>query len=99
MGFLLSSKLLQKAVDLLRKDYPDIQLRDIRDKVDFSTDGQLEIRLADNISSTSKVNNPIFVISFKDSNPVKTQRSATSSRKSLSRIIIWKQKISVLVKE
>jgi len=74
MRFLLSGKILQKAVDLLHKDYPDIQLKDIRDKVDFGTDGRLEIRLADNISSTSKVNNPIFVISFKDSNPVKTQR-------------------------
>lgn len=81
MKLLLSSKLVQKAINLLRSHYPNITLEDIKDKSDTGNPRYLQIQPADKILSSlssqlssQEVDNQVFVISFKDPDPVKTQR-------------------------
>ncbi|QYX31338.1 GumC family protein [Sphaerospermopsis torques-reginae] len=74
MKLMLSSKLVQKAVDLLRADYPNITLEDIKGNSDTGKTGYLQIKPAEEKLSSNEVNNQVFVVSFKDPDPVKTQR-------------------------
>lgn len=74
MKLMLSSKLVQKAVDLLRADYPNITLEDIKGNSDTGKTGYLQIKPAEEILSSNGVNNQVFIVSFKDPDPVKTQR-------------------------
>ncbi|MBK1990875.1 polysaccharide biosynthesis tyrosine autokinase [Sphaerospermopsis aphanizomenoides BCCUSP55] len=74
MQVMLSSKLIQKAVDLLRSDYPDLTIEDIKGKVDTGKQASLQIAPLDKISASHQAYNQVFVVSFKDPNPVKTQR-------------------------
>lgn len=74
MKLMLSSKLVQKAVDLLRADYPNITLEDIKGNSDTGKNGYLQIKPAEEILSSNGVNNEVFIVSFKDPDPVKTQR-------------------------
>ncbi|GCL39449.1 lipopolysaccharide biosynthesis protein [Sphaerospermopsis reniformis] len=74
MKLMLSSKLVQKAVDLLRADYPNITLEDIKGNSDTGKTGYLQIKPAEEKLSSNGVNNQVFIVSFKDPDPVKTQR-------------------------
>lgn len=74
MKLMLSSKLVQKAVDLLRADYPNITLEDIKGNSDTGKTGYLQIKPAEEKLSSNEVNNQVFIVSFKDPDPVKTQR-------------------------
>lgn len=74
MKLMLSSKLVQKAVDLLRSDYPNITLEDIKGNSDTGKTGYLQIKPAEEKLSSNEVNNQVFIVSFKDPDPVKTQR-------------------------
>jgi capsular exopolysaccharide synthesis family protein len=71
---MLSSKLVQKAVDLLSSDYPNITIEEIKGKSDTGNPGYLQVRPASAISEFNQVANQVFVVSFKDPNPVKTKR-------------------------
>ncbi|TAF07208.1 MAG: chain-length determining protein [Nostocales cyanobacterium] len=74
MKLMLSSKLVQKAVNLLHSDYPNITIEDIKGKSATGDTGYLQIRPAAEISDLNQVDNPVFLVSFKDPNPVKTKR-------------------------
>jgi polysaccharide biosynthesis transport protein len=70
MKLMLSSKLVQKAVDLLRSDYPNITIENIKGKNNSGNQGALQITPLEGLSAS----NQVFVISFKDPDPVKTKR-------------------------
>ncbi|WP_071189225.1 polysaccharide biosynthesis tyrosine autokinase [Trichormus sp. NMC-1] len=74
MKLMLSSKLVQKAVDLLRSDYPNITIENIKGKNDSGNQGALQITPLEGLSESNQVVNQVFVISFKDPDPVKTKR-------------------------
>jgi capsular exopolysaccharide synthesis family protein len=70
MRIMMSSKLIQKTVNLLGFHYPNLTIEDIRGKMDTGETGFLQIVPSDKISDF----NQVFVVSFKDPNPVKTKR-------------------------
>ncbi|MHC5597927.1 MAG: GumC family protein, partial [Nostoc sp.] len=74
MKLMLSSKLLQKAVDLLHSDYPDITLEDINGQKEQSKKAPLEVTTEEGGIGTNKVFNQVFEVSFNDDDPVKAQR-------------------------
>jgi capsular exopolysaccharide synthesis family protein len=67
---MISYKLIQKTVDLLRSHYPDLTIEDITGKIDTGKTAFLQIVPSDNVSDF----NQVFVVFFKDPNPVKTKR-------------------------
>jgi len=74
MKLMLSSKLLQKAVDLLHSDYPDITLEDINGQTGQNKKASLEVTPEEGGIGTNKIFNQVFEVSFNDDNPVKAQR-------------------------
>ncbi|WP_413173333.1 GumC family protein [Anabaena azotica] len=74
MKIMMSSKLMQKTVDLLRSDYPNLKIEDIKGRIDASETASLQIIPDEKISNSDQVYNQVFVISFKDPNPLKTKR-------------------------
>ncbi|BDI14732.1 hypothetical protein ANSO36C_05340 [Nostoc cf. commune SO-36] len=71
---MLSSKLLQKAVDLLHSDYPDITLEDINGQKQPSKKTPLKVTPEEGGIGANKVFNQVFEVSFNDDDPVKAQR-------------------------
>ncbi|MEH2422525.1 MAG: exopolysaccharide transport family protein [Nostoc sp.] len=74
MKLMLSSKLLQKAVNLLHSDYPDITLEDINGQKKQSKKASLEVTPEERGIGTNKVFNQVFEVSFNDDDPLKAQR-------------------------
>ncbi|MCC5603593.1 GumC family protein [Nostoc favosum] len=74
MKLMLSSKLLQKAVDLLHSDYPDITLKDINGQIEQNKKAPLEVTPEEGGIGANKVFSQLFKVSFNDDDPVKTQR-------------------------
>ena len=74
MKLMLSSKLLQKAVDLLHSDYPDITLQDINGEKEHNRKAPLEVTPEAGDIGANKVFNQVFEVSFNDDDPVKAQR-------------------------
>ncbi|MHC0065732.1 GumC family protein [Nostoc sp. UIC 10890] len=81
MKLMLSSKLLQKAVDSLRSNYPDITLEDINGQKEQSKKAPLEVTLEEKSIGANKVFNQVFEVSFNDDDPVKAQRVLQSLQK------------------
>ncbi|MEH2330726.1 GumC family protein [Nostoc sp.] len=74
MKLMLSYKLLQKAVDLLHSDYPDITLQDINGQKEHNKKVPLEVTPEAGGIGANKVFNQTFKVSFNDEDPVKAQR-------------------------
>lgn len=74
MKLMLSYKLLQKAVNLLHSDYPDITLEDINGQKEQSKKAPLEVTTEEGGIGANKVFNQVFEVSFNDDDPVKAQR-------------------------
>ena len=74
MKLMLSSKLLQKAVDLLHSDYPDITLQDINGQKEHNRKAPLEVTPEAGGIGVNKVFNQAFKVSFNDDDPIKAQR-------------------------
>ncbi|MEH1924161.1 GumC family protein [Nostoc sp.] len=74
MKLMLSSKLLQKAVDLLHSDYPKITLQDINGQKEHNKKSPLEVTPEEGGIAANKVFNQVFKVSFNDDDPVKAQR-------------------------
>ncbi len=74
LKLMLSSKLIQKAVDLLRPSYPNITLENIN--VDHKKDknAPLNVTQLDVGTGVNRVISQVFEISFKDQDPVKTKK-------------------------
>jgi polysaccharide biosynthesis transport protein len=62
-----SSKLIQKAVDILRSDYPDITVEDIQNS-------PLVVQQLLSIDGNNQIKSQIFEVSFHAQDPVKTQK-------------------------
>ncbi|MEH2056426.1 MAG: polysaccharide biosynthesis tyrosine autokinase [Nostoc sp.] len=74
MKLMRSSKLLQKALDLLRPDYPNITLEDINGQKEQSKKAPLVVTPEKGDIGANKVLNQVFEVSFNDDDPVKAQR-------------------------
>ncbi|MHC5857090.1 GumC family protein [Nostoc sp.] len=74
MKLMLSSKLLQKAVDLLHSDYPKITLQDINGQKENNKKSPLEVTPEEGGIAANKVFHQVFKVSFNDDDPVKAQR-------------------------
>ncbi|MEH1917209.1 GumC family protein [Nostoc sp.] len=81
MKLMLSSKLLQKAVDLLHSDYPDITLQDINGQKEHNRKVPLEVTPEAGGIGANKVFNQAFKVSFNDDDPIKAQRVLQSLQK------------------
>ncbi|WP_371418169.1 GumC family protein [Anabaena sp. UHCC 0253] len=71
---MLSAKLVQKAVNLLQTEYPQITVEDIYSDSATGKISSLEITKLPVQSRTSKNSSQIFSLSFIDRNPLKTKR-------------------------
>ncbi|MBD2210961.1 polysaccharide biosynthesis tyrosine autokinase [Calothrix sp. FACHB-156] len=74
LKLMMSSKLIQKAVDLLRPTYPDITLEDIKGKKEKGEKPPLEVAQIEGGSGINKIPSQVFEVSFKDKDPVKAQK-------------------------
>lgn len=74
MKLMLSSKLLQKAVDLLRANYPDITLEYLKGQKEYTKPAPLKITPENTNTEAEPVLNQVFEVSFEDNDPVKAQR-------------------------
>ncbi|MBW4676187.1 MAG: polysaccharide biosynthesis tyrosine autokinase [Desmonostoc geniculatum HA4340-LM1] len=71
---MLSSKLLQKAVDILHSDYPDITLEYIKGQKEYNKKPPLEVTKEEANTGANEVFSQVFEVSFNDDDPVKAQR-------------------------
>lgn len=67
-----SKKLIAKAVEILRSEYPDISVEDIKGKK--GEKGPLTVTQLQTGTGTNKAPSEVFEVSFKDKNPVKAQK-------------------------
>ncbi|WP_016953569.1 AAA family ATPase [Anabaena sp. PCC 7108] len=74
MKIMLSSHLVQKAVHLLRSHYPNITIENLKGKNEPGNQGALQVTSVDDLSKFNRVVNQVFIVSFKDRDPVKTKR-------------------------
>ncbi|WP_193195756.1 GumC family protein [Nostoc sp. MG11] len=74
LKIMLSSNLIQKAVNLLRADYPDITLEDIKGQKEKRKKAPLEVTQIEGGTGNNKILSQVFEVSFRDENPVKTQK-------------------------
>ncbi|MEH2402756.1 GumC family protein [Nostoc sp.] len=81
MKLMLSSKLLQKAVDLLHSDYPNITLEDINGQTEWNKKTSLKVTPEEGGIGANKVFSQVFKVSFDDDDPVKAQRVLQSLQK------------------
>lgn len=72
VGLILSSKLIQKAVDLLGSEYPDLTVEDIKGKK--TQKRPLAITAIDPGTGANQVFGQVFELSFESNDPVKTQK-------------------------
>ncbi|WP_373528464.1 GumC family protein [Nostoc sp.] len=92
MKLMLSSKLLQKAVDLLHPDYPDITLEDINSQQEQSKKAPLQVTQEEEGIEANKVFNKVFEVSYSDDDPIKAQRILQALQKIYQNYNIEQQK-------
>ncbi len=92
MKLMLSSKLLQKAVDLLHSDYPDITLEDINGQREQSKKAPLQVTQEEEGIGANKVFNKVFEVSYSDDDPIKAQRILQALQKIYQTYNIEQQK-------
>jgi capsular exopolysaccharide synthesis family protein len=73
MKLMMSSKLVQKAVGLLHKNYPNLSVDDIKGNREIGKQAALEIKPLEDISTDNHGSSQVFIVSFKDRDPVKTK--------------------------
>ncbi len=74
MKLMLSSKLLQKAVDLVDSDYPDITLKYLKGQKEYQNKAPLKVTEEQANTEAEPVFNQVFEVSFHNDDPVKAQR-------------------------
>ncbi|WP_017745335.1 GumC family protein [Scytonema hofmannii] len=90
LDLMLSSKLIQKVVDLLRSDYPDITVENIRGKT--GKQGRLTVTKVEENTEDNKLLTQIFELSYKDNDPVKAQKVLLAIQKVYQNYKIEQQK-------
>ncbi|MBW4614189.1 MAG: polysaccharide biosynthesis tyrosine autokinase [Desmonostoc vinosum HA7617-LM4] len=71
---MLSSRLIQKAVDSLRKNYREITLEDIKGQKEKSEKSPLAITPIEEEQGIDQASNQVFEVTFTGNDPVKTQQ-------------------------
>ncbi|BAY92946.1 MULTISPECIES: GumC family protein [unclassified Tolypothrix] len=74
LKLMMSTKLIQKAVDLLRPTYRDITLEDIKGKKEKGEKPPLEVAQIEGGSGINKIPSQVFEVTFKDKDPIKAQK-------------------------
>ncbi|MEH2317058.1 GumC family protein [Nostoc sp.] len=74
MKLMLSSKLLQKAVNILYSDYSNITLEDINSQTEHKKKASLEVTPEEGGIGANQVFSQVFKVSFNYDDPVKAQR-------------------------
>ncbi len=74
LGLIFSSKLIQKAVDLLHPQYPDLTVEDIKGKHKNPQKRPLGITVIDTGGGANQVFGQVFELSFESNDPVKAQK-------------------------
>ncbi|MEH2072342.1 MAG: polysaccharide biosynthesis tyrosine autokinase [Nostoc sp.] len=74
MKLMLSTKLLQKTVDLLHSEYPDITLEYIKGQRESNKITPLKVTQEQANTGANQVLSEVFEVSFSDRDPVKAQR-------------------------
>lgn len=87
MKLLLSSKLLQKAVNLVHSDYPDITLEDISGQTRQHKQAPLEVTPEEGGIGANKVFSQVFKVSFDDEIQSKPKNSFKLYKKSIKTTI------------
>ncbi len=72
-GLILSSKLIQKAVDSLRSEYPELTVEDIKGNHKTPQKGLLAITIIDT-GGANQVFGQVFELSFESNDPIKAQK-------------------------
>jgi capsular exopolysaccharide synthesis family protein len=82
LRLMLSTKLIQKAVDLLRPEYPDIKVEDILGKKGKQAKpGSLVVAQLEGGTGVNKVPSQVFEITFKDQDPIKAEKVLQALKK------------------
>ncbi len=82
LRLMLSTKLIQKAVDLLRPEYPDIKVEDILGKKGKQAKpGSLVVSQLEGGTGVNKVPSQVFEITFKDEDPIKAEKVLQTLKK------------------
>ena len=82
LRLMLSTKLIQKAVDLLRPEYPDIKVEDILGKKGKQAKpGSLVVSQLEAGTGVNKVPSQVFEITFKDQDPIKAEKILQALKK------------------
>ncbi|MBW4573024.1 MAG: polysaccharide biosynthesis tyrosine autokinase [Tolypothrix carrinoi HA7290-LM1] len=82
LRLMLSTKLIQKAVDLLRPEYPDIKVEDILGKKGKQAKpGSLVVAQLEAGTGVNKVPSQVFEITFKDEDPIKAEKVLQALKK------------------
>ena len=71
---MMSSKLLQKAVDILQPDYPDITIADIKGNNKNNKKSALVVKPLEGRAGVNQVPSQVLQVSFQYNDPVKTQK-------------------------
>jgi polysaccharide biosynthesis transport protein len=92
MKLMLSSKLIDQAVDLLRPYYPNITSENIKGKTEDGKKPPLEVTQLEDSKEVNQFSSQVFEISFNDADPVKTQRVLQALQKVYQEYNIEQQK-------
>lgn len=72
LKLMLSNQLIEKAIAILRPNYPDIKLEDI--KGERGKKAPLVVTRAESGSGLNRIPSQVFEITYKDHNPIKTKQ-------------------------
>ncbi|MCV3213845.1 polysaccharide biosynthesis tyrosine autokinase [Plectonema radiosum NIES-515] len=82
LRLMLSTKLIQKAVDLMRPEYPDIKVEDILGKKGKQAKpGSLVVSQLEGGTGVNKVPSQVFEITFKDEDAIKAEKVLQALKK------------------
>ncbi|MBH8551109.1 polysaccharide biosynthesis tyrosine autokinase [Nostocaceae cyanobacterium CENA357] len=92
MKLMLSSKLINQAVDLLRPYYPNITSKNIKGRTEDGKKPPLEVTKLEDRKEVNQFSSQVFEISFNDADPVKAQRVLQALQKVYQEYNIEQQK-------
>ncbi len=92
MKLMLSSKLINQAVNLLRPYYPNITSENIKGKTEDGKKPPLEVTQLEDRKEVNQFSSQVFEISFNDADPVKAQRVLQALQKVYQEYNIEQQK-------
>jgi polysaccharide biosynthesis transport protein len=82
LKLMLSTKLIQNAVDLLRPEYPDIKVEDLLGKKGKEAkQASLVVAQLEAGTGVNKIPSQVFEITFKDQDPIKTEKVLETLKK------------------